>query len=75
MKDKPVKSNTRRFNSYVERGESGVGGGGRMPMMESNASPVVRDRAVYREIKARTMPANLTQSLDGADGMRRLAMM
>lgn len=43
-------------------------------MIESNDSPVVTDKAVYRKIKARTMPANLTQSLDGAEGIRRLAI-
>ena len=74
MKEKPIESNTKRFNSYVERGESGVGEGGRIPMIDSNGSPVVTDRAVYRKIKARTMPANLTQSLDGAEGIRRLAI-
>ena len=75
MKEKPVKSNTKRFNSYVERGKSGGLEAGRIPMMDSNGSPVVTDKAVYRKIKARTMPANLTQSLDGAEGIRDLAIM
>ena len=44
-------------------------------MKDSNGSPVVTDKAVYRKIKARIMPANLTQSLDGAEGIRRLAIM
>ena len=44
-------------------------------MIDSNGSPVVTDKAVYRKIRARTMPANLTQSLDGAEGIRRLAIM
>jgi len=44
-------------------------------MIDSNGSPVVTDKAVYRKIRARTMPANLTQSLDGAEVIRRLAIM
>ena len=44
-------------------------------MIASNSSPVVTDKAVYKKIKARTMPANLTQSLDGAEGIRCLAIM
>ncbi len=44
-------------------------------MIDSNDSPVVTDKAVYRKIEARTMPANLTQSLDGAEGIRCLAIM
>ena len=77
MKEKPIESNTKRFDSYAERAESGgeEGEGGRIPMIDSNGSPVVTDKAVYRKIKARTMPANLTQSLDGAEGIRRLAIM
>ena len=75
MREKPVKSNTKRFHSYVERGKAGELEGGRIPMIDSNNSPVVTDKAVYKKIKARTMPANLTQSLDGAAGIRCLAIM
>ena len=77
MNEKPIESNTKRFDSYAERAESGgeEGEGGRIPMIDSNGSPVVTDKAVYRKIKARTMPANLTQSLDGAEGIKCLAIM
>ena len=75
MREKPVKSNTKRFHSYVERAKAGGLEAGRIPMIDSNDSPIVTDKAVYKKIKARIMPANLTQSLDGAEGIRRLAIM
>lgn len=75
MREKPVKSNTKRFHSYVERGKAGGSEAGRIPMIDSKGSPVATDKAVYKKIKARTMPANLAQSLDGAAGIRCLAIM